>query len=73
MFIIFLRYAGNIPAPSEDSAAPLVFWLINTQHNSIVIPGKLAIAGATRNPGISKASDVAPSRAHDTGFRRYDG
>jgi len=36
--------------------APLVSWLINSQHKSIVIPGKLAIASATRNPGISKAS-----------------
>jgi hypothetical protein len=26
------------------------------QHNSNVIPGKLAIASATRNPGISKIS-----------------
>jgi hypothetical protein len=34
-------------------------------HNSIVIPGKLAIAGATPNPEISKTLD--------TGFRRYDG
>ncbi len=31
-------------------------WLINSQYNSLVIPGKLAIAGATRNPGISNAS-----------------
>jgi hypothetical protein len=35
------------------------------RHNSNVIPGKLAIASATRNPGISNALD--------TGFRRYDG
>jgi hypothetical protein len=34
-------------------------------HNSTVIPGKVAIAAATRNPGISKTLD--------TGFRRYDG
>jgi hypothetical protein len=34
------------------------------QHNSYVIPGKLATASATRNPGISKRLD--------TGFRRYD-
>jgi hypothetical protein len=30
----------------------LGFSLRNSQHNSIVIPGKLAIASATRNPGI---------------------
>jgi len=51
----------------------LVSWPRNSQHESIVIPGKLAIASATRNPGISKPADVAPSRAHNTGFRRYDG
>jgi len=33
-----------------------VSWLRNSQHKSIVIPGKLAIASATRNPGILKAS-----------------
>jgi hypothetical protein len=31
----------------------------------LVIPGKLAIASATRNPGNSNTLD--------TGFRRYDG
>jgi hypothetical protein len=28
------------------------------ESNSTVIPGKLAIAGATRNPGIFKASGL---------------
>jgi hypothetical protein len=39
--------------------------LLKSFDNSNVIPGKLAIASATRNPGISKTLD--------TGFRRYDG
>ena len=34
MFIIFLRYAGNIPAPSEDSAR-------SSRHNSRVIPSEI--------------------------------
>jgi hypothetical protein len=36
-----------------------------TLKNLIVIPGKLAIASATRNPGVS--------RALDAGFHRHDG
>jgi hypothetical protein len=31
----------------------LVDWNQNTQKNAFVIPGKLAIASATRNPGNS--------------------
>jgi hypothetical protein len=34
----------------------LVSWNQSSQHNSHVIPGKLAIASATRNPEISKIS-----------------
>jgi len=36
----------------------------NAAQKSIVIPGKLAIAGATRNPGIL--------RILDAGFHRHD-
>src|SRR6185312_1387124 len=42
----------------------LVSWPRNSQHNSIVIPGKLAIASATRNPGISKPSDRGRGTAY---------
>jgi hypothetical protein len=38
-----------------------VYWHRSSQHNSNVIPGKLAIASATRNPGISEASGYRPS------------
>jgi len=41
------------------------------QHNSNVIPGKLAIASATRNPGIFVGA--RGMRPLDTGLRRYDG
>jgi hypothetical protein len=32
----------------------LVWRFRSSSHNSIVIPGKLAIAGATRNPGFCR-------------------
>jgi hypothetical protein len=34
-------------------------------QESIVIPGKLAIAGATRNPGLSNASGMTERGAGD--------
>src|SRR6266511_1464917 len=40
----------------SDCADVLVRWPRSSQQNMIVIPGKLAIAGATRNPGNSKPS-----------------
>jgi hypothetical protein len=40
-------------APSK---VKLVSCLRSSLHNLIVIPGKLALASATRNPGKSKAS-----------------
>jgi hypothetical protein len=48
----------------KDSRNQLVSCNRSPQHNSYVIPGTLAAASVTRNPGISKRLD--------TGFRRYD-
>ena len=47
----------------EFSAGSLVWCSRNSLNSSDVIPGKLAIASATRNPG----------KLLDTRFRGYDG
>jgi hypothetical protein len=48
-----------------DRTSFRVSWNQSTQQRRIVIPGKLAIASATRNPGLL---DVV-----DAGFHRHDG
>ena len=53
---------------SAEFAAPrqrLASWPRNSQHKSIVIPGKLAIASATRNPAISTMSGCPKFTGHD--------
>jgi hypothetical protein len=45
----------------------LVCYLRNPLNNLSVIPGKLAIASATRNPGISKTSGFLRAFAGMTG------
>ncbi len=62
-----MRYRRAEPVEAFRSffRSPLVPQLMNSQHNSIVIPGNLAIASATRNPEFQ--------RHLATGFRRYAG
>ena len=45
----------------------------NPFNISVVIPGELAVASATRNPGISRTSGCRPSaKLLRTCFRRQD-
>jgi hypothetical protein len=46
-----------VVSPRSMNNAGLVSYLRSSLHDLIVIPGKLAIASATRNPGESKLLD----------------
>src|ERR671919_3175317 len=63
-FSILPSYGLSRQGCKLDSSR-LVSCLRSSLHNLIVIPGKLAIASATRNPGKSKASGFPKFSGND--------
>ncbi len=62
----FVVLIAELPCGGHEALAvndSLVWCLRSSLHNSIVIPGNLATASATRNPGKSNASGCPLLRA----------